>query len=653
MKLVETPRNVTRSGDFQETGFKIAATAKMFDILSARIYTDVPLAIVRELSTNAHDAQVAAGNADTPFFVHLPNSLESWLEIRDYGTGLSPEDVESIFTVYGASTRDDSDEFAGCLGLGSKSPFAYTDQFTVTSFLDGTARTYSLFKNEAGAPSIALMLEAETDEPNGVSIKINIQQHNISDFVNAAHRVYRFFKVRPNIVGANMEWHDTPVAETDAYQLFEGRESGLRHSINVVMGQVCYAVPHIRRGLGYNARLVVFMDMGTCSFPPSREELRWDEHTSKNVEAAVAAAIDDIKTKLEAKTKTEKTGLLRKVAVQRNAHILDIPAADIELELHEKDKYTLSELQLHRDRLYIEGGRGTMRAQTECEYVFMVDDVDNADTVKWKRRIKHWFQRRLEGHNHCTGKLRVFLAKIEDAAAFTAMFGETVGKVSDLPVPPRKPREPGDRIPRSYVKQLTSSSRQRLCDNWDNAEFEDDDEKVFAIVPRDTYYAVTPAGHTMRPEEVRLIAQAIGVDVVYGITKSQYEKQAKKADMPNLFELAKDWVEAEVAKMDDIDRARYHGLGGSVSMPGKLLANIAGLSDICDNLIAYLNRKDLGRAFRTLVRVFKIDIPVVEGYHEAFKQRYPLLNRISYWYDDGVVEDAVEYIKLKERSKNV
>jgi len=38
MKLVETPRNIIRSGDFQETGFKITATAKMLDILSARIY---------------------------------------------------------------------------------------------------------------------------------------------------------------------------------------------------------------------------------------------------------------------------------------------------------------------------------------------------------------------------------------------------------------------------------------------------------------------------------------------------------------------------------------------------------------------------------------------------------------------------------------
>ena len=52
----------------------------------------------------------------------------------------------------------------GVLGLGSKSPFAYTDQFTVESFQGGTKRTYTAYKNEDGNPVFALLNEQETDE---------------------------------------------------------------------------------------------------------------------------------------------------------------------------------------------------------------------------------------------------------------------------------------------------------------------------------------------------------------------------------------------------------------------------------------------------------------------------------------------------------
>src|SRR6185436_16663438 len=109
MKLQQDVLEVTRSGDFKERGFTIAGNAKAFDILSSKIYTDIPLAIVRELSTNASDSHTDAGCPELPFDVHLPNSLEPWFTIRDYGTGLSPENVENVYTTYFKSTRSNSD----------------------------------------------------------------------------------------------------------------------------------------------------------------------------------------------------------------------------------------------------------------------------------------------------------------------------------------------------------------------------------------------------------------------------------------------------------------------------------------------------------------------------------------------------------------
>ena len=78
------------------------------------------------------------GQQDTPFEVHLPTILEPYFSVRDYGTGLTDQEIESIYTTYFESTKTNSNEYIGALGLGSKSPFSYTDNFTVTSVKNGS-----------------------------------------------------------------------------------------------------------------------------------------------------------------------------------------------------------------------------------------------------------------------------------------------------------------------------------------------------------------------------------------------------------------------------------------------------------------------------------------------------------------------------------
>jgi len=138
--------------------FRIRNSAKAFNILSSGLYANKVRAIIRELSCNAVDSHTAAGKQDTPFDVHLPNQLEPWFSIRDYGTGLSHEQVTNIYTTYFESTKTDSNDYIGALGLGSKSPFSYTDNFTVTDVKDGIKGIYYAFINEAGVPSIDKMM---------------------------------------------------------------------------------------------------------------------------------------------------------------------------------------------------------------------------------------------------------------------------------------------------------------------------------------------------------------------------------------------------------------------------------------------------------------------------------------------------------------
>ena len=118
MKLHESINVVERSGEFEESNFSIQASAKAFFILSDGLYSNKIKAVIRELSTNAYDAHVENGNVDTPFDIHLPNRLEPFFSIRDYGIGMSHDECMHLYTSYFNSTKTHRNDSVGCFRVG-------------------------------------------------------------------------------------------------------------------------------------------------------------------------------------------------------------------------------------------------------------------------------------------------------------------------------------------------------------------------------------------------------------------------------------------------------------------------------------------------------------------------------------------------------
>ncbi|NDB60372.1 hypothetical protein EB001_18270 [bacterium] len=200
MKLADRTVEVHSSGINSANQFTIAQTSKMFKILSDSLYSDKVMAVIRELSTNAYDSHISAKNP-RPFTVKLPTAADPNFSVRDYGTGLSQKDMEHLYTTYGASNKNDSNDFVGCLGLGSKSPFAYTKSFTTTSYFNGTQYTYIAAIDDAGVPTLNLIHSCETNEPNGLEISFAVKQHDFYEFSQKAVRIFHYFKMKPTIVG--------------------------------------------------------------------------------------------------------------------------------------------------------------------------------------------------------------------------------------------------------------------------------------------------------------------------------------------------------------------------------------------------------------------------------------------------------------------
>ena len=296
-----TPQNEAIMSNVGEIGeFRIRNSAKAFNILSSGLYANKIRAIVRELSCNAVDSHTAAGKSDVPFDVHLPNQLEPWFAIRDYGTGLSHDQVTNIYTTYFESTKTDSNDFIGALGLGSKSPFSYTDNFTVTAVKAGVKGIYTAFINDQGVPSIALMTSEASDEPTGVEVKFAVNDRwDFDKFRQEAREVYTYFKLRPVVSGvSDFQFRDVEYETKDIIPGVHSYQGGHRRSV-AIMGNIAYPIeiPNADQSLGDLRHLIgcgleLHFAIGELDFQASREGLSYIPQTVEAIKRKLIAVND-------------------------------------------------------------------------------------------------------------------------------------------------------------------------------------------------------------------------------------------------------------------------------------------------------------------------------------------------------------------------
>lgn len=318
MKLHTCTHNVEKSGDFEENQFSIEASAKAFMILSDGLYSNKILAVVRELSTNAYDSHVDAKCTDKPFEVHLPNRLEPYFYVRDFGTSMSHENCMTLYTTYFRSTRNNSNDSVGCLGLGSKAPFAYTDSFTVEAYLGGKKRIYSAYRDRNGNPTFSLLDTVDTLEPNGIKVSMSVNNDDMDAFRREAQRVYRYFKVRPTIIGNNDIYfynEDTLLkSEDNSWEFNTGDNSNL-----IIMGQIAYPINNdsissryvdedkVGNFLWQSQGLRLYVNIGDVDITPSRESLSYTQETKRNIRSLIEKVINDIKDTVENTIKSQPT----------------------------------------------------------------------------------------------------------------------------------------------------------------------------------------------------------------------------------------------------------------------------------------------------------------------------------------------------------
>ena len=208
MEIKTSNVQVESNEQLQSKQFTVEANANAFEILTGTLYRNVQTSIVRELISNGHDGHVRNGNTDKPMFVHSPSPFEPTFEVRDFGCSMDEQTMMNVYTTFFSSTKNNTNAEVGGFGLGCKLPFAYTDMFTITTYLNGKKQDYLACK-EKGVPALNKIGDAEpTDEPNGVKVVVPVLE---DDCVSFEQEIERLAKYSDFIFESNIDLPVKPV----------------------------------------------------------------------------------------------------------------------------------------------------------------------------------------------------------------------------------------------------------------------------------------------------------------------------------------------------------------------------------------------------------------------------------------------------------
>lgn len=673
MKVVERRDRLYKSPDLETHKFRIAESSKAFEILSSRLYSDTVLAIIRELSTNAFDAHKFMGKENEPFDVHLPNWSNSNFIIRDFGPGLSPDEIYNVYTVLFESTKTSSNDYVGCLGLGSKSPFSYTKSFTIESFNNGKKYIYLAHIDTDGCPAISELPNngEASDEPSGLKITIAVKQDDFSRFKERARDIYTYFKVQPNISGQDLDIKPIKYNLSGKnWGLYEWPYEDYREDFPIaVMGSIAYQLDPHQFATGnweifFDRNIVLFFDIGELDIDASREKLHYNTRTINHLKFRLAEIEKEILKVVQQKIDNSKTlwearcNLCNIIEEVNDANVIDVTTFTYKgkqivtqntnsiysTNLDGVQDLTLKQYQKTSWRItpYV---RENKDISWKLTTKFVIDDLKRGGPTRAKAYARD---------NNCDVVVFEFKdAKMrQEVVDLLCIQDSDIGLTSTLPATKSKTRQSTGVLTQKIMK--FNSNRYYATQAWESTTVNLNDGGIFVEFKQ--FRWKDENGDFVNYSELRnkiKNLEQVGVTVpdIYGI-KTAVLAKAKQVGQ---WEDFNDWYKAEVDKFDLQSIAQIKADQDYYSRIPKLSADF-------DEVVKYVNKntvfaefyEDLEKAKKAAevktknsmkvnnyLHYFDLDIPVVPAScsmrHSVddIYSKYELLQHISFPYYYG------------------
>ncbi len=310
--------NVTHSGTpvrrIDMNDMVAASIAVMVENSRDGFYSNKELAPIREYSTNARDSHIQSGIPTRPIEVTLPTIMEPELKIRDFGKGLTIDQLTDVYFKYWKSTKRNSNTQNGCLGIGAKSAFAYAPFYTVTTWCDGMKTVANGQKN--GFADIIFHQENTENEEQGVEITIPIQAKDIEKFILEALEFFKHWDIRPIFHNIDEDRLKPAFSLVDTAPFLSGEGWAVRPAgygngeTKAVMSFIPYTIdwkqvqnsiaPELLQKIGgvftflQENLTTLWFENGTLSFTPNRESLQYNETTVNELSKKLTAIYDSL-----------------------------------------------------------------------------------------------------------------------------------------------------------------------------------------------------------------------------------------------------------------------------------------------------------------------------------------------------------------------
>jgi len=295
------------------------------------MYSDPIAAICREVASNSRDANRESGRGNVPSIISIyePNISMSIsdmsISFEDCGPGITPSRMGDVFLKYGASTKRDTNSQTGGFGLGAKTPFAYSDTFTIVTICDvdniRMKYIYTAMIDSSGKGKMVLMESCESEENTGTKIIVPIAETDRDRFEKECIKATMFWTARPTFKNfsyvpqqlekvyekeEDMEEDWSIVYDKDGY-LGTGR-----HWVALVDG-IAYFLDstkvNVPRNLETNHVILMNFNNGDVTVSANREQLQYDDETIAIINAEVAKVKTFLIKKIAKMIKGSKTYL--------------------------------------------------------------------------------------------------------------------------------------------------------------------------------------------------------------------------------------------------------------------------------------------------------------------------------------------------------
>lgn len=293
MKILVADRVIATSHDFPTVNCTIdAEDMRYISSLLRNNYSNTILATIRETYANAVDANLENNFPVQAIDIKSPTTFDQTFFVRDYGTGLSRDQIFNLYSKFGKSTKRGSDLSIGGFGIGRFAPLSYKDSFTVTSYHEGIKSIYSVYISEENDTKIDEIFCEPTLEANGICISVGVSSGDIHKFNQEIASFFSNFEVQPHFLNLQVEIAKPEITAS-------GKDWQIRKSYNnynswtvgeqgIVMGGIYYPInPElVDFKIGedwawakFLHKLIFIADIGSVSLHHSRESLEYNKTT--------------------------------------------------------------------------------------------------------------------------------------------------------------------------------------------------------------------------------------------------------------------------------------------------------------------------------------------------------------------------------------